>query len=768
MTAGIIATNKSQGKAVRRLFAKHGARWLLALVLTLAAGAQVMGLLPGLLTDRIDLFFYDMRMRIAKVETDPRIVIVDIDEKSIGEVGRWPWSRDVVAALISKMTDSYEAQTVAFDVVFAEPDNSSGYGTLESLAQHELKGLPQFSQQLQALKPQLDFDARMASAIQGRPVVLGYALSNEAEAVVKGQLPKPVFTTAALGGRRLDVYRWKAYGANLPQLQQAAEAGGFFNPVLDSDGLVRRVALIAQVGDNFYESLALASARSALGATRLKPIFLQQDAVMSEQQLRDYGALESIALDTKPRPTFIPVERQLTTLVTYRGRGGIHGGAFRYVSAVDILKGRIPKNDLAGRVLLVGTTVPGLNDLRATPVSPNYPGVEIHANIIASILDGDFKQQPEFSVGFNLVQIVVIGLLLGLLLPLPTPARCTTAAPAAAFGIGAFNFWLYDSAGLVLPMATALLLIAALFICNLGWGYLFEYRNRRAIVNLFGEYVAPELVAEMAANPASYNMEGESRELTVMFSDVRGFTTISEGLQPNELREYINAYLTAMSEDIRGNRGTLDKYIGDAVMAFWGAPMDVPDHAARAVATALKMQQTVVGLNQEFVKRNWPPLKIGIGLNTGTMRVGDMGSKIRKAYTVMGDAVNLSSRLESITKVYGVGILVGQATRTAAPQFAYRELDSVRVKGKNEPVPIFEPWGLEEALTPLQRTHLEQWHDALKLVRSQQWDAAEQTIRQLQQEQPHGLYELYLERIAHFRLHPLPADWDGVTKFETK
>ncbi|WP_373419956.1 CHASE2 domain-containing protein [Herbaspirillum sp. RV1423] len=727
-----------------------------------------MGMLPALLTDRIDLFFYDMRMRIAKVETDPRIVIVDIDEKSIAEIGRWPWSRDVVAELIGKMADGYEAQTIAFDVLFAEPDNSSGYATLENLAQGELKSLPQFGRQLQALRPKLDFDARMATAIRGRPVVMGYNLSNEPDAIAKGRLPRPVFTTADLGGRRLDVTHWKAYGANLPQLQDAAGAGGFFNPLLDSDGLIRKVPLIAQVGDNFYESLALSAARMALGAKRMKPIFLQQDAVLSEQQLRDYGALESIALDTRPRPTFIPVERHLTTLVTYRGRGGVHGGAFRYVSAVDILKGRIPKNDLAGRILLVGTTVPGLYDLRATPVSPNYPGVEIHANIIASILDGDFKQRPEFAVGFDLVQIVAIGLVLGLLLPLLGPLWAIVLSSAAAFGIGAFNFWLYDSAGLVLPMATALLLIAALFICNLGWGYLFEYRNRRAIVNLFGEYVAPELVAEMAANPTHYNMEGESRELTVMFSDVRGFTTISEGLPPNELREYINAYLTAMSEDIRGNRGTLDKYIGDAVMAFWGAPVALPDHAARAVATALKMQQTVVTLNQDFLKRNWPPLKIGIGLNTGAMRVGDMGSKIRRAYTVMGDAVNLSSRLESITKVYGVGVLVGQATRAAAPQFAYRELDSVRVKGKNEPVPIFEPLGLEAELTPMQREQLDKWHAALALVRRQQWDQAEQAILALQQEQPHGLYELYLQRIAYFRAHPLPADWDGVTTFETK
>ncbi|KAF1044237.1 MAG: Adenylate cyclase 1 [Herbaspirillum frisingense] len=755
-------------RRLRGAFAKYWARWLLALVLTVTAASQVIGMLPGEWVGRLDLFFYDLRMRVAKAELDPRIAIIDIDEKSIAEIGRWPWSRDVVAQLVKQMTQTYQAQSVGFDVVFAEPDTSSGYTRLEELAKGQLKDVPQFARQLQTLKPEMDYDARLAEALQGQPVVMGYNLSNEAGAIAKGQLPPPAFTVADLGGRRLDVTHWRAYGANLPQLQQAARSGGFFNPLPDDDGLIRAVPLVAQVGDNFYESLALATARVALNGKRIKPVFLHNDAVLSDAQLRDYGALDSIAVDVKPDPLFIPVERHLTTLVTYRGHGGPAGGAFRYVPAVDVIRGTYPHDQLDGRIMLVGTTVPGLNDLRATPVSPVYPGVEVHANLIASIIDGDFKARPEFAVGFDLVQVLAIGLLLGLLLPMLGPLWSIVLTLASAFGLGAFNFWLYNSGGMVLPLATALLLVSALFVCNLGWGYLFEYRNRRAIVNLFGEYVAPELVAEMAANPESYNMEGEIRELTVMFSDVRGFTTISESLQPNELREYINVYLTAMSEDIRGNRGTLDKYIGDAVMAFWGAPLDVPDHAARAVATALKMQQTTLLINEEFIKRDWPPLKIGVGLNTGQMRVGDMGSKIRKAYTVMGDAVNLSSRLESITKVYGVGVLVGHATREAAPAFAYRELDRVRVKGKNEPVPIYEPLALESELDAGLRAEVDRWHAALALVRAQQWDEAQREILALQESFARGIYALYLERIAHYRAEPPPADWDGVTTFETK
>jgi adenylate cyclase len=305
------------------------------------------------------------------------------------------------------------------------------------------------------------------------------------------------------------------------------------------------------------------------------------------------------------------------------------------------------------------------------------------------------------------------------------------------------------------------------FVVNVAWGYFFEVRKGAALVSRFGEYVAPELVAEMAEDPEKYNMDGESRELSVMFVDVRGFTTISEGLTPKQLREYINLYLTAMSEDIRSShQGTLDKYIGDAVMAFWGAPVAFEDHARRAVATSLLMQASARRLSEEFVARGWPELKIGIGLNSGLMHVGDMGSNIRRAYTVMGDAVNLASRLEGITKVYGVGIAVGANTRAAAPEFCYRELDRVRVKGKHEPVAIFEPVAPTGEIDDATAQQLARWHSALAAVRAQQWDQAEAILNELTPQR--ALYRLYLDRIAHFRVHPPGADWDGVTSFDSK
>jgi len=396
--------------------------------------------------------------------------------------------------------------------------------------------------------------------------------------------------------------------------------------------------------------------------------------------------------------------------------------------------------------------------------------VEVHANLIRSILDNSFKARPDYAVAAELLQVLACGIVLtfalAVLAPLPSIALSVAALAAALLG----NFYLYSEQDAVLNVAVVVLLILALFVFNVAWGYFFEVRRGRALVSRFGEYVAPELVAEMAENPERYTMEGENRELTVLFVDVRGFTTISEGLAPKELREYINRYLTAMSEDIRdSHRGTLDKYIGDAVMAFWGAPVAFTDHASRAVATALLMQASAARLDREFRRRGWPALHIGIGVNSGLMHVGDMGSSIRRAYTVMGDAVNLAARLEGITKVYGAGIAVGAATRTAAPEFAYRELDLVRVKGKNEPVAIFEPVGLAATMDAATRTELDGWHRTLALLRARRWDDAATALAALRQAAPErALYALYERRLAVYRAEPPGPDWDGVTTFDSK
>ncbi|MDC8759101.1 CHASE2 domain-containing protein [Janthinobacterium fluminis] len=750
----------------RKSVAKYAARWALGLALTLAGAAQVVGLLDSALVERLDLMAADLRMRLEPARLDRRVVIVDIDEKSLNAVGRFPWSRDVQARLVTQLTGRYQAATVGFDISFPEPDTSSGYAVLERLAQGELDGVAEFKERLAALKPALDYDGLFAAAMQGRPVVLGYSVSAQQQ---KGVLPAPAFTVAGLNGRALTALSPRGYEANIAQLQQAARGAGIFTALTDADGVLRSSTLLQRIGDAYYPSLSLATAAVYLKARAIAPHFTRNADSMSAADL-DNGGLEKILLFTPAGQVGIPVGEALTTIVQFRGAGGPRGGAFRYVSAADVLSGAAPAAALRGAIALVGSTAPGINDIRATPVNPEYPGVEVHANLIKSILDGRFKSRPYYAPALELLQVLGLGLLLSLALAALSPLASIGLALGALGAAAGFNYYLYSEQDAVINIAVVALLVMGLFVLHLGWGYCFEFRKGRALVSRFGEYVAPELVAEMADDPERYNMEGESRELSVLFADVRGFTTIAEGLTPTALREYINLYLTAMSEDIRdSHHGTLDKYIGDAVMAFWGAPVAFADHAGRAVATALLMQASARRLNRDFAARGWPTLAIGIGVNSGLMHVGDMGSRIRRAYTVMGDAVNLGARLEGITKVYGVGIAVGAATRAAAPEFAYRELDLVRVKGKSEPVAIFEPLGLAAQLGEALSGQLERWHRALALVRAQQWDRAALIVDELAREDAGAaLYRLYAARITRYRANPPGYDWDGVTTFDSK
>lgn len=743
-------------------WSRHGARLLLGALLTLVAACASIGIFGSDTIGRLDAMLGDMRMRVEAPQLDPRIVIVDIDEKSLNQIGRFPWGRDVQARLVTQLTGHYGVAAVGFDISFPEADTSSGYGVLASLARGELAGVPGLRSQLERLKPQMDYDALFAEAMRGQPVVLGYSVSDRQK---KGVLPQPAFTLADLNGRTVTAFAAPGYEANLAQLQQAAQGAGIFTALTDSDGVLRSSTLLQRIGDGYYPSLSLATASVYLKARAIAPVFTQTLDQMSEAE-REHGGLDRIAMFTPRGQLAIPVGEALTTTIEFRGKGGPDGGAFRYVSAADVLMGAVPADVLRGAIVLVGTTAAGLNDIRATPVNAEFPGVEVHANLIKSILDGHFKSRPDYALAIEFGQVVLVGLLLGGALALATPAMAVLLAVGALACALGVNWWLYHSADAVLDSAVLLLLIAALFVANLAWGYFFEVRKGRALVSRFGQYVAPELVAQMADNPDRYSMDGESRELTVLFADVRGFTAISEQMTPQELREYINLYLTAMSEDIRDSHGgTLDKYIGDAVMAFWGAPVAFADHAGRAVSSALLMQQSAARLNQQFQARGWPPLHIGIGLNSGLMHVGDMGSRIRRAYTVMGDAVNLGARLEGITKVYGVGIAVSEFTRAQAPQFAYRELDRVRVKGKTEPVAIFEPRGLLADADAAELALLASWSRVLELLRARDWDGAEAILLALPDD---GLRRLYAARLQQYRATPPGADWDGVTTFETK
>lgn len=748
-----------------RLLSRHWPRIAVTLIPLVFALLHAGGVLRIGVLQRLDDIIYDARLRATMPRTlDERIVIVDIDEKSLAEVGRWPWGRNRLAELVEELQDRQKTALLGFDVVFAEADESSGLKRLKQLAQAELKDQPGFSEKLNQLQASLDYDAVFAKAIEKRPVVMGYYFTSDRDGRVNGVLPAPVMDREALGGRPIKFTSWNGYGANIELLAKAAPLGGFFNSITEGDGVVRSIPLLAEYKGQYYESLALAMFRMLVGLPRVEPGFPPEKFLT-----RNYQGLESILLKQGGKVLAIPVDDRVATLVPFRGNGGANGGSFRYISAADVLAKRLAPGSLKDKIVLVGTTAPGLLDLRVTPVGETYPGVETHANVISGLLDGKVFVKPDYAVGFEIVILLLSGLTLAFALPLLSASRAVLVSLAVTAAIAGLNFWLYAGYGLVLPLASALVMALTAFALNMSYGYFVESRSKRELANLFGTYVPPELVDEMVKDPDSYSMAATTKELTVMFCDMRGFTKMSETMEPTQLQALLNSVFSRLTDLIRGNRGTIDKYMGDCVMAFWGAPVDTPDHAALAVKTALEMSNAVRKINEEHKAKGLPEIGIGIGLNTGTMCVGDMGSDIRRSYTVIGDAVNLGSRLEGLSKTYGVDIVVSESTRKLAGDFAWQELDKVRVKGKDQAVAIFWPLAPADRIDKDNAAELKTWGMALKAYRAQDWDQCDVQLLNLQRANGKKfLYRLYAERVASMRLLPFDPEWDGATNFETK
>ncbi|TFZ06830.1 adenylate/guanylate cyclase domain-containing protein [Ramlibacter henchirensis] len=746
-------------------FARHWTRIAVTLIPLVIALLHASGAMPLGFLQRFDEFLYDARLRATMPKTmDERIVIVDIDEKSLAEIGRWPWGRNRMAQLTDELFDRQQVAVVGFDVVFAEPDDSSGLKRLRQLAESELKDQPGFAARVDQLAPGLDYDAAFARSLRKRPVVLGYYFSSDRGGGRTGVLPAPVIRRQDLNGHPIRLTSWNGYAANIEQIAMAAPAAGFFNPIVDGDGVVRSVPLIAGYEDGYYESLSLAMFRLLLGAPAVEPGYAR-DRFFS----RSYQGLESVVLRLGQKSLGIPVDNRVAALVPFRGPGGAQGGSFRYVSASDLVVQRLPAGSLKGKIILVGTTAPGLQDLRSTPMGETYPGVETHANMISGLLDGRLMVKPDYAVGYDVVVLFIAGVALALALPLISAPKAVLVSLGVLAAVVGLNFWLFLGVGLVLPMAAALALILTAFGLNMSYGYFIESRSKRELANLFGTYVPPELVDEMVKAPDNYTMQAVNKELTVMFCDMRGFTKMSERMEPVQLQELLNAVFNRLSDIIRSHRGTIDKYMGDCVMAFWGAPVDTAEHAHLAVQSAMEMVQAVRLINDEHREKGLPDIGVGIGLNTGMMCVGDMGSQVRRSYTVIGDAVNLGARLEGLSKTYGVDIVVSESTRKLAPACAWQELDRVRVKGKEQSVAIFWPVAPADALEPAQSQELKTWAAFLKAYRAQDWEQCDLLLLNLLRMNPKKyLYELYSERVASMKLLPFDPEWDGATNFENK
>ncbi|MFP4182337.1 MAG: CHASE2 domain-containing protein [Thiohalospira sp.] len=704
------------------------------------------------LRDRLEQLIYDWRFEVtrpfAEAETDAKIAIVDIDEASLSDHGRWPWPRETVAELVERL-HAAGAVVVGLDILFPEPQRNPVERALELAGTDDLS--PNFREELETLRDRADGDARLAEALSGGTSVLGYHFRSDDGR--KGTLGPPLELADPLPVEQTRLRRADDYTGNLPAFQEAATSGGYFTVLPDGDGTLRRYHLLMGHEGEVHPSLALEMARQ----------YLLSGPV--EVATADSGGARSIT-DLDLDGLSVETASDASVLIPYRGGAG----AFPYLSAADVLDGEADAEQLSGALVLVGTSAAGLHDLRNTPLQAAYPGVEVHASVLAGLLGETFPRQPDWAEGAAFLLLLGLGGLLTLGMPWLRPLALSVVTAAVAFGLVAANLAAWATTYWVLPAAVPLLLVLGLGMLNMAWGFLFESRSRRQIQEMFGQYVPPALVEELARDPEhSASMEGERREMTVLFCDIRGFTSLSEQLDAGALKDLLNRYFTPMTRILFEHRGTVDKYVGDMIMAFWNAPLRDPDHARHAVDAARAMLAETERLKPELAALGYPEVNIGIGLNTGDMNVGNMGSEYRRAYTVLGDAVNLGSRLEGLTKFYGVSLIIGETTRAAQPDLVCRPLDRVQVKGKEEPVTLYEPVGREEEVDATTRERLAELERALAAYWSRDWETARALFTELAAAEPErALYGLYLERMAAVDPAELPADWDGVFRHTSK
>ncbi len=710
--------------------------------------------------DRIENYLYDVRIRLSMPDTlDDRIVILDIDEASQAELGQWPWPRDTLATIVDNLFDHYGIRTLGFDILFAEPEQTSVERVLSRIEATEIAKLPEVQAQLTELREGLNSDQRFSESLIARDVVTGFVFkdslaANEPEQT--GVLPAPAMRPNSLQGLDVPFATAVGFAGNLAGLQENAAGGGFFDsPLIDADGVFRRAPLVQEYRGALYPSLALAVAQVALGSP---PIGLE--FADNPQGLKRGIDLEALTLGH----TAIAVNEQAAVYIPYRGRQG----SFRYVSARDVFAASAPVEALQGKIVLLGASAAGLLDLRSTPVGQRYIGVEVHANIVGGLLDGKIRQQPSYAAGLELFLLLVAALLTVFLLPRLSPLNALLFLVTTLAVIMASNLWFWSSLSLIVPLASLLSFTLIASLLQINYGFFVESRNKRHLSKVFGQYIPPSLVGEMDDSGEDASLEGEARDMSVLFTDVRGFTTLSENLDARELTQLMNEFLTPITGAIQEHRGTIDKYMGDCVMAFWGAPLPDESHAQNAVLAGLHIIEVVEELRAAFALKGWPPISVGVGVASGEMNVGNMGSEFRIAYTVMGDVVNLGSRLEGLTKEYGVDMIISKGALERLDNIIVRELDLVQVKGKNEPIAIFEPLGLATKVSMESKAAAATFAEALVDYRNQKWDQAEEKLRRLKDLSDDLLYTIYLQRIAQFRIEAPANDWDGVFRYLTK
>lgn len=747
-----------------------GTNILIGLLITLSILAvQYLGEHSDLLV-RINGIIYDTRLNtmLEPRQTEPEIIILDLDERSMQAEGRWPWPRFKIARMVEKLAEG-GAIVVAMDIMYSEPElnpidkvvsflekDQSDLSVIDAVAKHHSDA---------------NADLRLSEAIQTTDTVLSM-LFNEDAAIRAGTLPrntikfypeeqpdqiKAKLNTAEhwtkyatpLNEQQLATIatpKYQGYVNNINILQEVAPGVGFMNATTDSDGFIRSTRLVSNYNNQFYPSLSLEAVRL---------FSLVDDIQVLTAENNDEFVITAVMLNDKK----IPTDATGRVLIPFKGPAR----SYKYISATDLLNDRLPEDAFDSAIVFVGTSAVGNADLRSTPVGVQYPGVEVHANIADVLLNTQYlPSSPDWMQGGILVLLVLIGFILSLILPALGPLLIAAFGVVIIIALVFFDFYMWSVNKISFSMATPLLLAFSLTIVNIAVGFFTESNKRKQIKGMMDQYVPPAHVDKILKDPSLLNTAGERKEMSVLFSDIRSFTSISEKLTAMELADLLKRYFSPICESIFQHSGTIDKFVGDMVMAFWNAPLNDENHAENSIICAFDMLKITDKLTEEFVKEGWPEIKIGVGINTGEMNVGDMGSEHRRNYTVLGDSVNLGSRLEGLTKYYGVQLLVSEFTLEKCPNLTFRPIDKVKVKGKDEAVAIFEPLDPAIADKPEVLQELEEYLVAYRSYLAQQWSEAIEKFSALVGKNPdRKVYSIYLEHIDILKDNPPGADWDG-------
>lgn len=689
--------------------------------------------LPDSLDNRLRDYLFTIR---GELPHNQNVVIVDIDETSIKSLGQWPWSRDKLAKILENLTLA-NVGIVGLDIVFAEEDRTSPHKILQDLKIYK-KDVP-------------NYDLEFANVVENSPVILGYQFDLVKKDNVNAKVPQIPAIFIEKDKPQDKSYLIEAYNTilNIPQIQDKAYSSGFFNNIPDDTGIIRSVPLIISYDDTIYPSLALEVIRVINDTQK---VVVQYDE----------NGISNIILDD----ISIPTDRYGRMLINFRGPER----SFKYISAIDIYNNSFDKSEIDGKIILIGTSAAGLFDLRATPFDSIFPGVEVHANIIDNILMQDFIYKASWLDGANILIIFVLSIIVVML----TTYTTFWANPIIFLSFStSYLFLVYNllfDYGIVLNILFPIATVLIASIMTTLFDYFYNIKKEEAIKAKFASKVSKNVMDDILKNIDKNEFSAKSKEVTIFFSDIRGFTNISEKLDAKDLISFLNRYMQPMSEIIIKYRGTIDKFIGDAIMAYWNAPIDIKNHCDLALKASLEQLEVLEKLNVELQKENLPKIDIGIGLNTGTVIVGEMGSSLRSDYTVIGDTINLGSRVESLCKYYDSKLNISNFTKDKLQEeYIFRFLDLVKVKGKNEPVEIWQVLGKGEANESL-KEELDLYHKAIEFYKNSDFINALEIFESLENNENKtnkNIYKIYITRCKEFIKTP-PKNFDGVYEHTTK